>query len=85
MLDTQSFKLDGYLLVRGLVDANWFSRLKHEEPRFSGTSIPIRAGDALVFGGLLLHRSLPEVRLVNDGNKLVLQDGFSWMVAGGAP
>lgn len=65
--------------------------------------IPLRmnAGDAVAFGSLLLHRSLPNrtreqrvamyvrycdphVVMVNEGNKPVLDDGFSWMVAGEA-
>ena len=59
------------------------------------------AGDALLFSGYLLHRSLPnrtasvrtalylryctpDVVMVSDGNKPVLDDGYSWMVAGEA-
>jgi ectoine hydroxylase-related dioxygenase (phytanoyl-CoA dioxygenase family) len=59
------------------------------------------AGDALLFGSLLLHRSLPNttdrtrvglylrycdpaVVMVTAGNRPVLDDGFSWMVAGEA-
>lgn len=68
----------------------------------SGIPIPMQAGDALIFGGLLMHRSLPnktgeprvaiylrycgpEVIMVSKGNKSVLEDEFSWMVAGEAP
>jgi len=64
-----------------------------------GVPVPMRAGDALLFGSLLLHRSLPNttdltrvglylrycdptVVMVNEGNKPVLDDAFSWMVAG---
>ncbi len=67
-----------------------------------GISVPMRRGNALLFGGALLHRSLPNrtdmprvalylrycdptVVMVNNGNRPVLDDGFSWMVAGEAP
>ncbi len=66
-----------------------------------GEPVPMRAGDALLFGGLLMHRSLPNrtdkvrhamylryctpvVRMMNQGGKRVLEDGYSWMVAGEA-
>ncbi len=66
-----------------------------------GVALPMRAGDAVLFNGLLLHRSLPNrteqtrvalylrycdpgVVMVNNGNRPVLEDGFSWMVAGEA-
>ncbi len=66
-----------------------------------GTALPMSAGDAVLFNGLLLHRSLPNhtdaarvalylrycdprVLMVNHGNKPVLEDGYSWMVAGEA-
>jgi ectoine hydroxylase-related dioxygenase (phytanoyl-CoA dioxygenase family) len=67
-----------------------------------GVPVPMAAGDALLFGSLLLHRSLPNttpatrvglylrycdptVTMVSDGVRPVLEDGFSWMVAGEAP
>jgi phytanoyl-CoA hydroxylase len=67
-----------------------------------GVAVPMRTGDALLFGGALLHRSLPNrtdtprvalylrycdpsVMMVNNANRPVLDDGFSWMVAGEAP
>lgn len=67
----------------------------------SGVAVPMAAGDALLFGSLLLHRSLPNatarsrialylrycdpaVVMVDPGNRPVLEDGFSWMVAGEA-
>jgi phytanoyl-CoA hydroxylase len=67
-----------------------------------GVAVPMAAGDALLFGSLLLHRSLPNetdearvglylrycdpsVVMVDAGNRPVLEDGFSWMVAGEAP
>jgi hypothetical protein len=71
----------------------------------SGTALPMRAGDAVLFGGLLLHRSLPnrtdrarvalylrycDPRVVmighgaNGADVPVLDDGYSWMVAGEA-
>ena len=71
-----------------------------EEP---GIALPMRAGDAVLFGGLLLHRSLPNrtdtarvalylrycdpsVVMIGEGSpdKPVLDDAFSWMVAGEA-
>jgi ectoine hydroxylase-related dioxygenase (phytanoyl-CoA dioxygenase family) len=71
-----------------------------EEP---GIALPMRAGDAVLFGGLLLHRSLPNrtdtarvalylrycdpsVVMIGEGvpDKPVLDDAFSWMVAGEA-
>jgi phytanoyl-CoA hydroxylase len=68
----------------------------------TGIPLPMRAGTAVCFGGLLLHRSLPNltatprvalylrycdpsVVMVNNGNRPVLDDGYSWMVAGEAP
>jgi ectoine hydroxylase-related dioxygenase (phytanoyl-CoA dioxygenase family) len=68
----------------------------------AGVALPMRAGDAVLFGGLLLHRSLPNettraryalylryclptVVMTTHGGKPVLDDGFSWMVAGEAP
>ncbi len=67
----------------------------------AGIALPMQAGDAVMFGSLLLHRSLanttsgtrvamyvryctPEVNMVGDTTKPVLEDGFSWMVAGEA-
>ena len=66
-----------------------------------GMPVPICKGDALLFGGLLMHRSLPnrtdrarhamylryctpDVRMMSQGGLPVLEDGFSWMVAGEA-
>ncbi len=66
-----------------------------------GLSVPMMAGDALLFGSLLLHRSLPNtttasrvglylrycdpaVVMVDSGNRPVLEDAYSWMVAGEA-
>lgn len=66
-----------------------------------GIPVPMAAGDALLFSGHLLHRSLenrtrvarhalylryctPDVIMVNAGNRPVLEDGYSWMVAGEA-
>lgn len=66
-----------------------------------GVALPLRAGDAVVFGSLLLHRSLPNntdqprvamyvrychpsVTMVTEGNRSVLEDPRSWMVAGEA-
>ena len=72
----------------------------------AGTPLPMHAGDAVLFGGLLLHRSLPnrtdhprvalylrycDPRVVmvghgaNGADVPVLDDGYSWMVAGEAP
>ncbi|MGD8831643.1 MAG: phytanoyl-CoA dioxygenase family protein [Pseudomonadales bacterium] len=66
-----------------------------------GIPVPMQAGDALLFSGHLLHRSLPnrsaaarhalylryctpDVVMVSNGDRPVLEDGFSWMVAGEA-
>ena len=66
-----------------------------------GVALPMRAGTAALFGSLLLHRSLPNttatprvalylrycdptVTMVDSGRN-VLDDGYSWMVAGEAP
>ncbi|MGE0621393.1 MAG: phytanoyl-CoA dioxygenase family protein [Pseudomonadales bacterium] len=66
-----------------------------------GVAVPMKRGDALLFSGHLLHRSLPNrstaprhalylryctpnVIMVNAGNRPVLEDGYSWMVAGEA-
>jgi ectoine hydroxylase-related dioxygenase (phytanoyl-CoA dioxygenase family) len=63
--------------------------------------LPMRAGEAVAFGGLTLHRSGPnhsdtarpalfvrycdpQVRMVSEGNRPVLEDPHSWMVAGEA-
>ena len=70
----------------------------------TGIALPMLAGDAVLFGGLLLHRSLPNLtdtarvalylrycdpRVVMAGedgraDKPVLEDAYSWMVAGEA-
>jgi ectoine hydroxylase-related dioxygenase (phytanoyl-CoA dioxygenase family) len=66
-----------------------------------GIPVPMQRGDALLFTGHLLHRSLPnrtasarhalylryctpDVVMVSAGNRPVLEDGYSWMVAGEA-
>lgn len=66
-----------------------------------GLPVPMNRGDALLFSGHLLHRSLPnraagarhslylryctpDVMMGESGNRSVLDDGFSWMVAGEA-
>ena len=68
----------------------------------AGIPLPMRAGDAVLFGSLLLHRSLPNdtpkaryamyvryclptVVMKTHGDKPVLDDAYSWMVAGEAP
>jgi len=73
--------------------------LRGAEVAGHGVPVPMSYGDALLFTGHLLHRSLanrteaarhamylryctPDVVMVNAGNKPVLEDGFSWMVAG---
>ncbi len=77
--------------------AGYLRAARVEEP---GIPIPMHAGDALLFGGLLLHRSLPnttkETRValylrycdphvtMVDVDKPVLDDAYSWMVAGEA-
>jgi ectoine hydroxylase-related dioxygenase (phytanoyl-CoA dioxygenase family) len=70
------------------------------DDQVTGVPLPMNAGTAVLFGGLMLHRSLPNltstprvalylrycdprVVMVND-NRPVLEDGFSWMVAGEA-
>ncbi len=76
--------------------------LKGAKVQETGQPVPMRRGDALLFGGLLMHRSLPnqtdkarhamylryctpDVRMMSHGGKRVLEDEFSWMVAGEAP
>ncbi len=67
----------------------------------AGVALPMRTGSAALFGGLLLHRSLPNATeaarvalylrycdpavVMVDTNTPVLDDGYSWMVAGEAP
>lgn len=75
--------------------------LQAAEVSGEGLAVPMRRGDALLFGGRLLHRSLPnrraeprlamylryctpDVVMQSDGGRPVLEDGFSWMVAGEA-
>ena len=87
---------------RGLVPHGDVHGLRGAVVEETGVALPMRAGDAALFGGLLLHRSLPNltdrervalylrycdprVVMVNHGNKPVLDDGYSWMVAGEAP
>jgi ectoine hydroxylase-related dioxygenase (phytanoyl-CoA dioxygenase family) len=67
----------------------------------SGVALPLRAGQAVAFGGLTLHGSGPNrsagarpglflrycepgTVMVSEGNKPVLEDAHSWMVAGEA-
>lgn len=64
--------------------------------------VPLRAGEALAFSGLLVHGSgpnrggapriafyvrycTPDVRMLSEGGRPVLEDPHSWMVAGEAP
>jgi ectoine hydroxylase-related dioxygenase (phytanoyl-CoA dioxygenase family) len=83
----------------GLVDHASTGSLMGAQVSDRGIPIPMACGDALLFSGHLMHRSLPnrtsvarhamylryctpDVIMVNAGNKPVLEDGFSWMVAG---
>lgn len=66
-----------------------------------GIPVPMRAGEAIAFSGLLVHCSKanqgarrhafyvrycePHARMLSEGGKPVLADGFSWMVSGEAP
>jgi len=76
-------------------------RLMAADVADEGIPVPMRRGDALLFSGHLLHRSLPnrgrearralylryctpDVVMVSSGNRPVLEDGYSWMVAGEA-
>lgn len=64
-------------------------------------ALPLRAGEAVAFSGMTLHRSGPNhsqaarpslfvrycdprVKMVSEGNRPVLEDPHSWMVAGEA-
>ncbi len=85
----------------GLVPHRSAGDLRGAAVEGDGRPVPMRRGDALMFGGRLLHRSLPnrsaaprlalylryctpDVVMVNQGDLPVLEDGFSWMVAGEA-
>lgn len=66
-----------------------------------GVPLPMRAGEAVAFSGMLVHCSKancgptrhafylrychPETRMVTHGGRPVLEDGYSWMVSGEAP
>ena len=89
---------------RGLLPHDGVGALRGVAVEESGVALPMRAGDAVLFGGLLLHRSLPNatnatrvalylrycdpgvVMVGEDGraDKPVLEDAYSWMVAGEA-
>lgn len=86
---------------RGLLSHAPQHGLMAAEANNEGVPLPMKAGDAVIFGSLLLHRSLPNVTakprtamyvrycmphvtMVTDGNKPVLDDPYSWMVAGEA-
>lgn len=74
-----------------------------ESPRpGAALPVPLRAGEALAFSGLLVHGSgpnrgtmpriafyvrycTPDVRMLSEGGRPVLDDPHSWMVAGEAP
>jgi hypothetical protein len=78
--------------------------LRGADVQEQGLAVPMRRGDVLLFGGLLMHRSLPnrtdtarhamylryctpDVRMMSPDGKdgtPVLEDEFSWMVAGEA-
>jgi hypothetical protein len=85
----------------GLQPHSRAGRLMGADVSESGLPVPMAAGDALLFNGHLMHRSLPntastarhalylryctpDVTMVGGGNKPVLEDGYSWMVAGEA-
>jgi len=86
---------------RGLLQHGDIGGLRGVAVDEPGVALPMAAGDAVLFGGLLLHRSLPNrtsaprvalylrycdpsVVMVNHGNRPVLDDAYSWMVAGEA-
>ena len=83
----------------GLQPHHRMGRLMGASVSGDGIALPMAAGDAVLFSGHLMHRSLPnrtdtsrhalylryctpDVVMVSEGNKPVLEDGFSWMVAG---
>lgn len=85
----------------GLEEHGPVGRLLGAEVEDQGVPVPMKQGDALLFGGLLMHRSLPnrtararhamylryctpDVRMMSQGGRPVLEDGYSWMVAGEA-
>jgi ectoine hydroxylase-related dioxygenase (phytanoyl-CoA dioxygenase family) len=67
----------------------------------AGIPLPMRAGEAVAFSGMLVHCSKanhgptrhafylrychPATRMLSHGGKPVLDDGHSWMVSGEAP
>jgi phytanoyl-CoA hydroxylase len=86
---------------RGLLPHDDIKGLRGVAVDEPGVALPMKAGDAVLFNGLLLHRSLPNrtgttrvalylrycdpsVVMVTHGNRPVLEDGYSWMVAGEA-
>jgi len=91
---------------RGLQPHDAINGLRGVVVEERGIALPMQAGDAVLFGGLLLHRSLPNltdrarvalylrycdprVAMIGHGangaDVPVLEDGYSWMVAGEAP
>lgn len=66
-----------------------------------GIPLPMQAGEAVAFSGMLVHCSKanlgptrhafylrychPETRMLSHGGRPVLEDGYSWMVSGEAP
>lgn len=75
--------------------------LRETNVEASAMALPMRAGEAVAFGGFPLHRSGPNhsnaarpglfvrycdphVRMVSEGNRPVLEDPRSWMIAGEA-
>ncbi len=86
---------------KGLLDHSPQKGLLGADVHEEGIPLPMRAGDAVVFGGMFMHRSLPnrtdkdrvamylryctpDVIMHAEGGINVLEDGFSWMVAGEA-
>jgi len=87
------------LLDHGQAQLNPLLRETNVEAR--AVALPMRAGEAVAFGGFTLHRSGPNhsetarpglfvrycdphVRMLSEGNRPVLEDPHSWMVAGEA-
>lgn len=85
----------------GLRPHGQVGRLRGTDVDDAGVAVPMAAGDALLFSGHLLHRSLPnatgrprhalylryctpDVEMVGAERRPVLEDGYSWMVAGEA-
>lgn len=86
---------------RGLLSHESENGLMTTRVNEPGIPLPMRAGDAVIFGSLLLHSSkpnrtdkqrvamyvrycTPNVVMANEGNKPVLEDAYSWLVAGEA-